>query len=141
MGFDDTSSQVSGLDGGGSVFGPRGTRLWAALVRSGDDEARRVLAAEACRLADRLDRLDALLTGDIEVWTSLRLPRGDEDRPVVLVVDAAMAEARQATLALATVLAKLGAKSAAGEPAEGDPADDLARRREQRRREAGTAGS
>lgn len=140
MGSDDTLPQVKGVGGGGLGFGPRGARLWSALVRDGDDESRRVLSAEACRLADRLDRLDALLTGDIEVWVSLRLPRGDEERPVVLVVDAAMAEARQAALALTTVLGKLGAKSA-GDSAEGDPADDLARRREQRRREAGTAGS
>jgi hypothetical protein len=50
------------------VFGPRGTELWASL---GQDEftPAGVLAVEACRIADRLDRLD----GDVDTWVEARL--------------------------------------------------------------------
>jgi hypothetical protein len=37
-----------------------------------------VLLEEACRIADRLDRLDALLVGDTDVW--FRLVHNDPHR-------------------------------------------------------------
>lgn len=110
----------------------RGRRLWADL--GGDQLAggRRVLAEEACRLADRLDRLDALLTGNADAWLRFTVDEGGSE--VTVVVDKALSEARQQQIALKQVLAELrqAAPAAPEVPAEGSVRDQLAARRAQR---------
>lgn len=69
---------------------------------------RRVLLEEACRIADRLDRLDALLSGDSGSWVRLVEDKGDPERQIV-VVDRALAEARQQAVALKQLIAELRA--------------------------------
>jgi hypothetical protein len=70
--------------------------------------AHRVLLDEACRIADRLDRLDALLAGRDDGWLRLSY-EGDQ---VTVVVDALLAESRQQATALRGLVAELRQASA-----------------------------
>ncbi len=118
----------------------RGSALWAALApaRAGDPGAL-VLLAEACRVADRCERLDALLRGRNREWMRLVV---DDRRPRTFVVhmDGALREARQQQLALRQLLAQLGVGKGDAAPApetKGSVLDELRRRREERERGAG----
>lgn len=96
-------------------LGKRGRLLWTELAE-GDAELRpgeRVLVEEACRLADRLDVLDRLLRGDDDAW--VRLHSVNEDGSIVKVVlNNALAEARQQQIALKQLLAELRQSRAGG---------------------------
>jgi hypothetical protein len=88
------------------VKGERGARLWADMA----DElgpAHRVLLEEACRIADRLDRLDALLEGRQDSW--LHLAGEGDGTQVRVVVDGLLAETRQQATALRGLVAELRA--------------------------------
>jgi hypothetical protein len=89
----------------------RGCRLWRDLSGGGLAAAQRVLLEEACRIADRLDRLDRYLAGDD--WIGL-----DEEMPgsgrLIVVVDKALAESRQQATALKALLTELRQSSSAG---------------------------
>lgn len=79
----------------------------------------RVLVEEACRLIDRSDRLDALLSGDIGSWLELQV---GEDR-VVVVVASPMTEARQTAAEIRQIMSKLDLKPVEGAaPVSGDAA-------------------
>jgi hypothetical protein len=67
-----------------------------------------VLLLEACRIADRLDKLDAQLRG--EDW--LRFLVDEAGTAVSVVVDKPLAEARQQATALKQIVAEL--RTAAG---------------------------
>ena len=67
-----------------------------------DGERGLVLLEEACRIADRLDRLDAVLAGEADVWA--RLVHRTRTDSYELVIDSAMGEARQHALALKQLL-------------------------------------
>lgn len=82
---------------------PRSRELWNELAPR-LDAAGRILLLEACRMADRLDRLDAIVDGNDE-W--LRIST-DDAGDVVVAVDAALAEARQHATALRGLLSDLG---------------------------------
>lgn len=75
--------------------------LWEALSPQ-LGAAHRVMLAEACRMKDRLDRLDAIIDGN-EEWLRISVDRGD----VVVAVDAALAEARQHATTLRGLLTDL----------------------------------
>lgn len=66
------------------------------------DAAGRVMLLEACRIADRLDRLDAIIDGNDE-WLRISTEQGD----VIVAVDAALAEARGQATTLRGLLADL----------------------------------
>lgn len=85
-------------------LGPRGHELWSQMHDAGLGPAHRVLLYEACRIADRLDRLDAMLAGR-EDW--VRLQSRDGDAAFVVVVDALLAEARQQASALRGLVGEL----------------------------------
>lgn len=124
-------------------LGDRGTALWSALAQvagtpSGD------LALEACRTADRLDELDAIIAGKGVLpllmfrtridMDELLAGSGDEHRVTVKIeVSNVLAEARQQGQALKNLLNELGVskagvtKSPAPAPANG--LDELSRRR------------
>lgn len=89
-----------------SGLGTKGRRLWRELRELHEfDPAELVLLEEACRIADRLDRLDALLSGDVEVWLRFRVnDAGDE---VTVVIDSALSEARQQANVLKQIIASL----------------------------------
>lgn len=98
----------------------RGAALYAGLTKGQSvTAAQDVLAAEAARLADRLELLDGVLRGDEATWGRIRLPRGD-DGDLILVIDGALAEARQQANALRSILATLDALT----PKEDGPDDD-----------------
>ncbi|MFE7746859.1 hypothetical protein [Nocardia sp. NPDC057455] len=103
-------------------LGPRASALWDDMAFAGHPAWWAVLLGEACRLADRLDRLDALLVGDSYAWA--RLEFDDVDEAYDLRVDAAAAEARQTASALRLILAQLtpagGRASKPQSPAGGD---------------------
>ncbi len=79
----------------------RARELWDELAGRLDASGR-ILLLEACRMADRLDRLDAIVDGNDE-WLRVSTEHGD----VVVAVDAALAEARQHATALRGLLADL----------------------------------
>lgn len=114
--------------------------MWDALA-PGLDTARRVLLDEACRLADRLDELDRMLTGDAETWAYVREGRGDDD-PLQLVINSAMSEARMTATALRQIVTELSPRADAADAAPavgGSVSDDLASRRAARRAEAASS--
>lgn len=99
---------------------------------SGDklDASKRVLLEEACRIADRLDKLDALLVGDAAAW--FRFSVDESGTEVTVIVDKVLSEARQQAVALKQLISELR-QGAAAEPASGGSVlDQLAARREAR---------
>jgi hypothetical protein len=112
------------------ALGDRGRRLWRDM--SGDERtgADRVQLEEACRLADRLDRLDGILSGEPGEWMRFRV--SEDGAEVTVTLDKALDQARQYAVALTQVLAKLGQGKSDDKPEEGKGAsilDQLAARR------------
>lgn len=90
-----------------SDLGPKGRDLWSDLCERVDGQRGLVLLEEACRIADRLDRLDALLIGDQQSWARIQ---GDMDSGFELVIDSTLAEARQQAGALRQLLSSIPLK-------------------------------
>lgn len=87
----------------GPELGSSGSWLWREMTNDGfPPPMQRLLLLEACRIADRLDRLDAQLNG--ESW--LRFLANDEGTEVTVVVDRVLAEARQQATALKQLVAE-----------------------------------
>jgi hypothetical protein len=109
-------------------FGKVGTDLWKRLHTGRSfDPAGDLLVTEACRIADRLNQLDALLRGDIPTWAEITEGRGGQ---LVLQVDSALAEARQQAGQLRAIFATLGVGTSSDAQQTGRSAlDDLAARR------------
>lgn len=114
-------------------LGTRGAALWADLAEDGQPAARAVLLGEGCRLADRLDRLDALLRGEVKVWARLTHRLLTEDYE--LHIDAAASEARQTASTLRLILGQLAGVGEAASSGASKPAieDEMERRRANRR--------
>lgn len=119
-------------------LGRRGTALWNDLDGTSLPPAGRVLLEEACRLADRLDKLDDFLRGKEDAW--LRFHRSvDDDQVVTVIVDKALSEARQQQVTLARLMAELRPLIKAEAPTPGvSVLDQLAARRAAR--SSGAAG-
>lgn len=83
----------------------RGRRLWTDLVDEHTSPAERVLLEEACRIADRLDRLDELINADGHSW--LALTGRDGEPELTVEVDRVLSEGRQHALALKLIVAEL----------------------------------
>jgi hypothetical protein len=90
----------------GDGLGPRGRALWDDTEKAVRGERGRVLLLEACRIADRLDGLHALLTGDAADWLEVVEAKGTADA-VEVRIDAALTEARQQAGALRSILTSL----------------------------------
>ena len=85
----------------------KGERLWCEMHSLLDfNPAERVLLEEACRIADRLDKLDALLRGEVDEWTRVREPSQD-GAALVLIIDSALSESRQQANQLKQLVAAL----------------------------------
>lgn len=111
-------------------LGPRGRRLWEDEGGDGLTGIRRNVLEEACRLVDRLDRLDAIVNGRDRSWLTLEL---DDDGQVTVVVDKLLSESRQQQLALKQLAGEIRAGGGAVKPATGGSIlDQLAARRAQR---------
>lgn len=94
-------------------FGARGARLWSEMNGNKLAGGQRVLLEEACRTADRLDRFNALESGDLEAL--LRFKLSDDGTEVRVTVDGVVSEARQQALALKQIVVELR-QSAASKP-------------------------
>lgn len=96
---------------------PRGATLWRDMRGDSLAPELRVLLEEACRIADRLDKLNELLEGDAQSWVALVEDRGDPERQYV-VIDRPMAEARQHATVLKQLVAEIRAAGAGGKVPE-----------------------
>lgn len=120
----------------------KGRRLWREILaeRPQPGPAELVEIEECCRIADRLDRLASAITdGEYFLVESLKV-NDDEVREFRLVVNGALAEARQQANTLRLLLVSLGLEKAVTSsvptPATGsgaDPVDILATERAKRR--------
>jgi hypothetical protein len=102
-----------------------GQRLLEALSRPGEPYAVGVMVDEAARIADRLEKLDALLSGQKSAWLSLRNGR---DGAIEVKVDAALQESRAQATCLRGLLYEIHrqrANIAIGPDDDGDDLDDL----------------
>lgn len=116
-------------------FGARGQRLWDSLTTDRDaDAAWLVMAEEACRIADRLDRLEALIAGDDREWARIDFTVRGDRKEIRLVFDDALAEARQQANALRQLMTSLRVGTAS-EKTNGavSALDQLAAKRQNRR--------
>lgn len=86
-------------------YGPRGAELRAAVSGLDLSPLHLVLAEEACRIADRLDRLDGALE---RKGTWLRHETADGGT-IVITVDGVLAEARQQASTLRGLVAEIRA--------------------------------
>ena len=105
-------------------LGPRGRRLWRELVAAHQlGPAQLVLAEESCRLADRLDRFNAILAGDESTWFELVDPEGS-GTTVTVTVTSVLSEARLTATALKGLITELRQATSRepGQPAAADPA-------------------
>jgi hypothetical protein len=116
-----------------------GRALWAELAPGGQAGPGELsVITEACRIRDRLDKLNRLLTGDANDWLELQEVKGHEGIAEI-IIDKSLSEARQQALALKGLLAelrqmrggKLGRASSGG-----SIADDLAAKRAERQARA-----
>lgn len=94
----------------------RGCALWKSLGHNLDTPGGQ-LALEACRLADRLERLNSLLTGG-DSWFEVVEEIPDSGQYAV-TINKPLAEARQQQLAFRALLVELGATRVKGNPGYG----------------------
>lgn len=86
-------------------LGLGGARLWDQVTESHElDPVQAVQLEEACRAKDRLDTLDALLRGDVDVWLSIGESR---DGDVKVIVDSALDKANTTANLMKQLLAAL----------------------------------
>ncbi len=98
--------QVRGLRE--ATLGAAGRQLWDDVTDGGKLPAlHAVLLLEACRAVDRLEKLDAQLRGDDREWLRVERDGDDPDAEMVVIVDKALAEARQQQLALKQLLGEI----------------------------------
>lgn len=91
----------------------RGRRLWREMHEAAEfNPAERVLLEEACRLTDRLEKLDAILRGDAA--TLVEIVYDHDGEPLRLAVDGVLAEARQQQNVLKQIVAALRIPDEAG---------------------------
>ena len=101
-----TSRTPAGLSAGGR-------NLWKAVTEAHDlDAVQEVTLLEACRSKDRLDKLDDLLRGDVDVWSRLVHDTRTEDYE--LKIDGALAQANSTANLLKQLLAALRLPDEAG---------------------------
>ncbi len=83
-----------------------GASLWDAVTGAHElDPAQRVQLEEACRAKDRLDKLNELLTGNVETWAKLTHRLATEDYE--LKVDNALTQANATANLMKQLLAAL----------------------------------
>lgn len=107
-----------------------GGRMRRELARAGDTVGIEVLIRQAARVADRLENIDRVLSGDGATWTTVGIPRSDEKRGRIVVevrVDNLMVEERSQTTLLRHLLAEIHRQRSGlpGGPPPPDEDDDL----------------
>ena len=87
-------------------LGAGGSALWKSITDEHElDAGQEVQLLEACRAKDRLDRLDAVLRGDEEVW--MRLTHRLQTEDYELKIDAALSQANATANLMKQLLAAL----------------------------------
>jgi len=123
---------------GYASLGEAGSALHQALIRGREfDPGAHVLLLEACRTADRLDRLDKFLRGEEREWISVEKKFYGSESKTEIVIDEALAEARQQANVLRQLITTLGLGKVSAAKAAGRSAlDQLADRRASRQPKA-----
>lgn len=98
-----------------------GEKLFAALSEDDDSYKLTVLIIEARRIADRLEDLDALISGEQTLWARLRDSREGD---IYVSIDNALSESRQQATVLRQLLSDIQRIRAQDPPETGT--DDLA---------------
>lgn len=94
-------------------LGSGGRKLWKAIDGAHElDAVQLVQLEEACRAKDRLDKLDAVLRGDVETWVEVYI--NDDGEPVSLRIDSALQRANDTANLLKQLLAALRLPDSAG---------------------------
>lgn len=89
-----------------STLGTGGRALWNAIDTAHDlNVTQFVQLEEACRAKDRLDRLDEILRGDVDVWA--RLVHDLRTEEYELKIDAALSSANTTANLMKQLLAAL----------------------------------
>jgi len=105
------------------------------------DPIQQELLVEACRIADTLEELNKMMTGDKSAWMWIKMPRNADE--LILNIDDVANQRRQLQLAFKTITATLtvAGEGAGRKDVPSDPVDDITRRREARiaERRAGRA--
>lgn len=87
-------------------LGIGGRALWRALVDKHElDAAQLVQLLEACRAKDRLDKLDAILRGEVDEW--VKLAEGLVEGEYVMHIGSALSQANATANMLKQLLAAL----------------------------------
>lgn len=124
-----------------SILDSRGAHLRFDLRKQHEgDAAALALIEEACRIVDRLDELDRILSRPPTSWLDA-LDTDSDGTPIKLIINAPLAEARQQAMALKqifTELRQMRAQAHADPDEGGGEEDELAARRAARI--ANTAG-
>lgn len=102
----------------------------ADLGRDGDTLILKALVRQAARVADRLETIDQLLSGNAAAWCTVGIPRTDAKRGRVMVevrVDDLVREERSQTTVLRGLLAEIHRQRSGlpGGPPPEDEDDDL----------------
>ena len=86
-------------------FNPGGQRLWDAITADHElDAQQEVQLTEACRMKDRLDKLDELLRGDVGAWATIE---DFDGKPSVLVISSALDKANATANVMKQLLAAM----------------------------------
>jgi hypothetical protein len=118
-------------------FDARGQALWDDYIELLPGRLHRELLVEACRMADRLDRMNLLMAGDAkalatlqmaDIWEQLSGQSGTDglDVEITLNITSVAAEARQSAGTLKSMITELrtAAKEAARNAPAAEPEDD-----------------
>lgn len=99
-----------------SALGPGGRALWDDIVKEnpGLQSQQKAQLLEACRMKDRLDKLDEIIRGDARVWTELVDDHGDV--AVTFEVDRALTLANATADKMKQLLAAARLLDTAGKP-------------------------
>lgn len=91
-----------------SGLGAGGRSLWRDINAAHDlDPAQLVQLTEACRAKDRLDKLDALLRGDVDTWAKLVVDAASDGQVLELRLTQALAQANATANLMKQLLAAL----------------------------------
>lgn len=131
------ANDVTSRDGDpiGVELGDAGLNLWREMTKQGAlPPMQAVLLLEACRITDRLEKLDRQLAG--EDWLRFRVD--DDGTEVTVVIDKPLSEARQQATALKQIMAELR-QASAGSKAPGRPSAES--RAAETKKSGGTGGT
>jgi len=92
-------------------LGDAGRALWSDVTSEHElDAVQRLTLTQACRCADRLDKLDLILSGDADAWAKIKQADGE----LVLKIDGALAASNTTTNLLKQLVASLRLPDAGG---------------------------